>query len=88
MTGSYFHNGCAVIILPLCLDSEMLSAVAIKEHASVFYELKSLVGGSQRVAMQLHYYIWMCNSHLHKMASGNTLLLGTNVCIATTFWFI
>lgn len=51
MTESYFHNGCVAIILPLCLDSEMLSAVAIKEHASIFYELKSLVGCSQHVAM-------------------------------------
>lgn len=40
MTVSYFHSGCTVIVFPLCLDSEMLSAVAIKEHASVFYELK------------------------------------------------
>lgn len=78
MTESYFHNGCAVIILPLCLDNEMLSAVAIKEHASVLYEHQSFIGGSRCVAMQLHYYIWMCDSHLHKMASGNTLLLGKN----------
>lgn len=81
MTLSYFHNGYAVIILPLCLDSEMLSAVAIKEHASVFYELKSFVGGSQRVAMQQHYYIWVCNSHSHKTASGNTLSLGKDTCV-------
>lgn len=79
MTESYFNNGCTVIVFPPCLDSEMLSAVAIKEHSRVFYELKSFFGGSQRVAMQLHYFIWMCNSHLHEMASGNTLLLGKNM---------
>lgn len=46
MTESYFHNGCTVIVFSACLDSEMLSAVAIEEHASVFYELKSFFGGS------------------------------------------
>lgn len=30
------------------------------------------------MAMQLHYFICMCNSHLHKMGAGNKLLLGAN----------
>lgn len=54
MAESLFHYGCTVIVLALCLDNEMLSAVAIKEPVSVFYELKSFIWGSQHVATQLY----------------------------------
>lgn len=43
MTESLFHNACTAIILPLCLDNEMLSAVAIKKPINVLYELKSFI---------------------------------------------
>ena len=81
MTESLFHSGCTVITLPLCLDNETLSTVATEELLSVFYELKRFIWGSQHVAMQLHYYICMCNCHLYKMAAGNKLLLGENACV-------
>lgn len=71
MIESLFHNGCIVTVLPLHSDNGKLSAVTIKGPVYVFYELRSSTYGSQYVSMQLHYYIHMCNSHLHEMVTYN-----------------
>lgn len=86
MAEFYFHNGCIVIILPLCLDSEMLSAVAIKEHASSFMNLN--------VWLEI-LNVWQCSyittfgcviAIYIRWHQATPYYLVEYVCIATAFW--